>query len=42
MIELLSKAYDYVQHNSSRFWEAVGTHLRISLTALVIAIIITV
>ena len=40
MIELLSKAYDYIQHNQSRFWEAVGTHLRISLTALAIAIII--
>lgn len=42
MIDLLNQAFDYIQHNQNRFWQAIGTHLTISLEALLIAILIAV
>ena len=39
-MNLLGDALDYVQANPDRFWHAVEVHLRLSLTALAIAIAI--
>jgi osmoprotectant transport system permease protein len=39
-VSLLGDALDYVRANPDRFWEAVQVHLRISLTALALAIAI--
>ena len=37
-MNLLGDAFAYIQDNPDRFWEAVVTHLRLSLTSLAMAI----
>ncbi len=39
-MKLLAESYQYFLENQSRFWQALGQHLSLSLTALAISVLV--